>query len=578
MAILSRKPSVRNAPRGAPPLGGKAKLALARLLLEEAERRAAASQEGHGGGGTGESHDPAYSPIWAPDPDNRPQMAACRSEAQIIGYGGAAGGGKTDLLVGLAATQHQKSIIFRRESTQLKDIIRRAKQITEGRRAGMNHNEGLLTLDDGRTIEFGAMKDPDDWEKYKGRAHDLKAYDEPTEMLESQFRRSSAWLRTTIEGQRTRILLAFNPPTNVQGMWIIRYFAAWLDPNHPNPAKPGEIRWYATIDGKEDTECDSGEEFEHNGELVIPTSRTFFPARLSDNKYLMRTDYGRVLMNTPEPLRSQLLHGSFEASMMPDPWQVIPGAWVEAAFQRWRDREAAHAGGQEERGPQTVVGLDVAHGGKDKTVIAPRYGDFIDTLRKYEGKETPDGKSAAQRVSLIHSDGSYVNVDAIGYGASAQERLADSPPEGYGIPAIAINASSKSKHKDKSGKYLMFNKRAEMYWRLREELDPENDPTLCLPPDSELKNELCEARYEITTTGIKIESKDDIKERLGRSPDCGDAVAMTCLPNGSPHTVHVGGQRPEYQPRPSVAPQRPSPGIPGAIRRQSIERFQRDRG
>lgn len=546
-------------PRKSPASDPRVKLALARLMLE---RTAAPAP------------DDGPEPVWAPDPDNLPQCAACASEAQVIGYGGAAGGGKTDMLIGLAMTKHRNSIIFRRESTQLKAIIKRAKELGEGHIKSFNHNDLVMTLKDGRTIEFGAMKDPDDWEKFKGRPHDLKSYDEPTELLEKQFRASSAWLRTTILGQRTRIVLAFNPPTNVQGMWIIRYFAPWLDPTHHNPAKPGELRWFATVGGKEDTECEDGEpfaEFNPDGSpaldcdgkpvIIHPMSRTFYPARLADNKYLMRTDYGRTLMNTPEPLRSQLLYGSFEASMLPDPWQVIPTAWIDLAMERWKVRDRATVG------PLTCIGLDVAHGGKDKTVVAPRHGDFIDTLRKVPGRDTPDGMSAAKHAMEVHRDGAYINVDVIGYGASAHERLADSPPEGFGVRAQPINFAMRSEHTDKSGKYRMVNVRAEAYWRLREELDPEQEggATLCLPPDSELRNELAENRYEITTVGIKIEPKDDIVERLGHSPDCGDAVALTCLPDGSPMGATVAGKLADLAPQPERELVRPALRIPGML-------------
>jgi hypothetical protein len=207
----------------------------------------------------------------------------------------------------------------------------------------------------------------------------------------------------------------------------------------------------------------------------------------------------------------------------------------------------------------------VAHGGKDKTVIAKRHSDFIATLIKVDGRDTPDGLSAAKLVVPEWEDGAFINVDVIGYGASAHERLMDSPPEGYGLPAIPVNFSCRSEHYDKSGKYRMVNVRAEAYWRLREELDPDNGATLCLPPDTELKNELCEARYEITTVGIKIESKDDIKERLTHSPDLADAVALTTLPNGLPHTVSVASPRPAIQPTPAMALPRPASGIPGGL-------------
>jgi hypothetical protein len=534
-----------------PVVDPRLKICLARLALE----RANASPEDN--------------LIWRPHPDNVPQNAACTSQANIVGYGGAAGGGKTDLAIGLACTQHTKSIIFRREYPQVKDIIKRAKEITEGYRVSFNGNDGMMTLPKGKTIEFGSMKDPDDWEKYKGRPHDLKAYDEATEILETQFRRSAAWLRTVDPTQRTRILLTFNPPTNSNGMWVIRFFSAWLDKNHPDPAKPGELRWYATIEGKEDVECTSGEPFYHDNQLIEPISRTFFPARLADNIYLMQTSYGKTLNALPEPLRSQLLLGSFEANMWPDPWQAIPSAWIDAAVERWKAFVALLGGNSISKaaGPMTCLGVDIAHGGKDSTVLAPRYGDFIDTLAKYEGRLTPDGMSAARLVAdvLRQNPSAWANVDLIGWGASAHERLADSPPEGYGLPVQGISFAHKSEHFDKSGRFRMTNMRAEAYWRLREELDPDNDPKLMLPPDNELKIELTQPQYEIGTTGIRIESKEVIKERLGRSPDAADAVALTMLPNGQPYGPEVAGPIQGMEPVPTTIPDAPAQGIPGSL-------------
>lgn len=245
--------------------------------------------------------------------------------------------------------------------------------------------------------------------------------------------------------------------------------------------------------------------------------------------------------------------------MSPDPWQVIPTKWIEAAFKRWEARK------DQPRGRMTVMGLDIAHGGKDQTVVAARYGDFIDRLRKKPGRETPDGITAAQFAMETYQAGAHINVDVIGYGASAHERLRDAPPEGFGVETNAINFACGSEHRDKSRKYKMINLRAEAYWRLREELDPEREggATLCLPPDPELKHELCESRYEVMPSGIKIEPKSEIIERLGHSPDVADAVVMTCLPNGQPHGVTVTGALPAMATRPPTALPRPSLGIPG---------------
>lgn len=63
-------------------------------------------------------------------------------------------------------------------------------------------------------------------------------------------------------------------------------------------------------------------------------------------------------------------------------------------------------------------------------------------------------------------------------------------------------------------------------WRMREALDPANGELLQLPKDDELKTQLCAAKWSFTKQGIKIESKEDIIERLGRSPDDADATCM----------------------------------------------------
>jgi hypothetical protein len=69
---------------------------------------------------------------------------------------------------------------------------------------------------------------------------------------------------------------------------------------------------------------------------------------------------------------------------------------------------------------------------------------------------------------------------------------------------------------------------------MREELDPGQDggSILALPPDASVKADLAAPRWELTARGIKIEDKDAIRKRLGRSPDEGDAIVM-CLSEGT---------------------------------------------
>jgi hypothetical protein len=89
--------------------------------------------------------------VWVPLPG--PQSQAFDSEADIVYYGGAAGGGKSDLLIGLALTQHLRSIIFRREATQLIALQDRLLDEVLQSRSGWNGQDDILRLP-GRQIEF----------------------------------------------------------------------------------------------------------------------------------------------------------------------------------------------------------------------------------------------------------------------------------------------------------------------------------------------------------------------------------------------------------------------------------------
>ena len=73
-----------------------------------------------------------------------------------------------------------------------------------------------------------------------------------------------------------------------------------------------------------------------------------------------------------------------------------------------------------------------------------------------------------------------------------------------------------------------FNKRAEVWWRLREALDPGQDggSPVALPDDPELTADLTSCRFTVGPRGIKIESKDEVVKRLGRSPDKGDSITL----------------------------------------------------
>ena len=455
-------------------------------------------------------------PIWVPQPG--PQQQAFESQADILFYGGAAGGGKTDLLLGLAMTAQDHSIIFRREAVQLVGIEERATKILGGR-AGYNGQDAIWRIPGShRILEFGSVKEPGDWTKYQGRAHDFKGFDEITHFTEMQFRTLIGWLRTDEPNVRQRVVAAGNPPTSAEGEWVKRFWAPWLDKAHPNPAKPGELRWYVTNEKGEDQEVDGPAPVLVGKDMMQPKSRTFIPSSVDDNLFLKSTGYKATLQALPEPLRSQMLKGDFNASASDPVWQTIPTDWVKAAQARWQERET--------KGPMTAVGYDVARGGIDKSSIARRHGNWFDRLEGAPGSVTKDGPTGAALVIPFLRDSAPIIVDTIGIGGSVYDFL-----RGLNTKVHAFVGSAASHARDKSGKFRFKNKRAETYWRVREALDPTNPEPLALPPDPELLGDLCAVRYKVVPmgqeAGIQMNSKDEIKELLGRSPDKGDAVSMT---------------------------------------------------
>ena len=451
-------------------------------------------------------------------PNTGPQTDCWFSEADETFYGGAAGGGKTAIICGLAIDEYQPALILRREATQVKGIEDEIDRIL-GTRAGYNSQTHIWRLPSGETIELGGVPNERDKEKYQGRPHRLKAFDEITQFTESQYRYIIAWSRDA-KGRRCRILATGNPPTTAKGMWVIKYWAPWLDKSHPNPAKPGELRWFTTVDG-EDMEVDGIGPHLINGELVSARSRTFIQSKLEDNPDLMATGYSATLEALPKELRDRMRHGLFDVESDDDEWQAIPTKWIKLAQARWVSQPPQNT-------KMTAVAADIAQGGSDKTQIQARYGWWFSQFDSYKGIETPDGPTAAAFIVKKMRDRCRVIVDAGGgYGGDTLTQLAHAD-----IDCYAFKGSQSSSSASRNGLYRFKNMRSQVVWQFRELLDPDFGSIVALPPDPELLADLCAFRYEFTPSGrrgggeIFILPKEDMKEDLGRSPDKGDTTIM----------------------------------------------------
>jgi len=125
--------------------------------------------------------------------------------------------------------------------------------------------------------------------------------------------------------------------------------------------------------------------------------------------------------------------------------------------------------------------------------------------------------------------------------------------ERNGIPVVSFNGLKPSAATSHEGKLKFFIQRAESWWRMREQLNPEQEfgSAIALPPDASIKADLAAPRWELTPRGIKIEDKNDIRKRLGRSPDDGDAIVM-CLSEGT-RAAAAALRRAQHEARPERA-------------------------
>jgi len=453
--------------------------------------------------------------IWLPNPG--PQTEAYFSPADVVLFGGQAAGGKSDLLLGLAVSAHRLSLVMRREYVSLSGLTERMGKIVGRDRVRLAPPPRATTAD-GRIVEFGAAQRPGDEEKFQGRGRDFLGLDEAAQFLESQARFLMGWVRTADAGQRARVVMATNPPLDARGEWILPMFAPWLDSGHVNPAAPGELRWFVTAPDGEEIEVPDGRPIQIAGAEFRPRSRTFIPAALADNPYLARTDYRAQLDALPEPLRSAVRDGDFTVARQDDEWQILPSAWVRAAQGRWRATPPDVA-------PMCAIGVDVARGGADQTVLAIRHDGWFAPLVVKPGRETPLGSDVAGLVVARRRDNALPVIDmGGGYGGAVIEHL----QAANAIACQPFVPAGGSTGRTADGQLKFANLRAEAWWRFREALDPDqtDGSPIQLPPDPALLRDLTAPTFRVGPRGIQVEAKDEIKARLGRSPDRGDAVVM----------------------------------------------------
>lgn len=224
--------------------------------------------------------------------------------------------------------------------------------------------------------------------------------------------------------------------------------------------------------------------------------------RADETGVIAPAELEEIRRRTPEHLFRQEYLCDFTADA--DDVLVPVSLACAAVARRYAPAETAHA--------PKIIGVDPARFGADRSVIFRRQGLQAfepDVLRKTDNMTL--AARVARRIQEFRPDAVFVDA---GCGGGVIDRLRQ-----LGFDVTEINFGGAPL---KAGQYA--NKRAEMWGEMTEWLRAGG----ALPQNPDLKADLCGVRYAFDAAGrLKLESKETLKERTGRSPDLADALALT---------------------------------------------------
>lgn len=165
-----------------------------------------------------------------------------------------------------------------------------------------------------------------------------------------------------------------------------------------------------------------------------------------------------------------------------------------------------------------MLGVDVANSESgDKAAIATGKGEV---LLKVEDFPCPDSNQLGHKVYRMMKDekisDNSIGVDGVGVGAGTVNTLKE-----YGVSSRNVNIQGAAEPVDIDQEEEFNNLRSQMYWTMRDDL---RNGLIAIPEDQELIADLVTPKWFVRNGKIVVESKEDIKKRLGRSPNKGDAA------------------------------------------------------
>jgi hypothetical protein len=317
---------------------------------------------------------------WRPQPKQAEFLRACGLSdkriappmADVIGYGGAAGGGKSDALLALACAvavlvPGVRVGIFRRRLSDMAGaggLIQRSHEMLAGLGRSAQWNSQRFEWKVGRSrLHFCYCENENDVYRYQGWQFDVLLFDEATHFSERQVAYLTSRARLNVSALTKPVVAMASNPGNVGHAWFERIFQPML------PSAVRMARWQGAT-----------QEF----------STYFIPARLSDNAVLCQRDptYQARLESLDEVLRLQLLEGRwdvYEGVAFPHQPVVVSETPEGISWARW------------------AIGIDWGYSKPFAAVLVAKLPDerFFVASERYEAGLTP--AEQAERVLAMRA-------------------------------------------------------------------------------------------------------------------------------------------------------------------------------
>jgi PBSX family phage terminase large subunit len=392
---------------------------------------------------------------------------------QFMLFGGALGSGKSQLMARvfislLDSHPNTRCFVFRKNLSVLKRTTYQTfRQVAEefGTPHQENRAEMMWTFPNGSQLWFQELdgSKDNDWNKVKGVEATWIGIDEANEIEEGAFNVLMGRMWRCNPNGENSFMILTCNPAQ---NWVkTRFYDDWV-----------------------------------NNRLKEPF---YFKQALTFDNPFLPPEYMETLELLPEAEYQRYVKGNWDFA--DDPNQLIKYEWIKGNI--WTPE-----------GEPDTLGIDVAREGDDRTVFAYSSKEGLHSLEIFRHQDTmTTAQLALERMKEKRIGYRNTGVDVVGVGGGVVDAMRE---QGYFITDF-----NSGKAPTKMMGHLLFkNLRAETYWDLREALQKGEYK---LPDSKELIQELLSIHYKVTDKIIQIESKAEMKKRMGHSPDLADAVVIS---------------------------------------------------